>query len=164
MPLLAHWDAGVAPRVCRPDEDRLFRELVRAHGVDPDDQWVGRYVEYEWRHGRHLIDNGLCPVRGRHVLEFGCNIGATSVVLAALGATVTAVDVDASSIPVAELNARRYGLDHAMTFLHVPDTTSLPFGNCTFDVISCNSVLEYVRSRDLSSIQRELHRVLSPRG
>lgn len=155
---------GDRPVIFDTEADAHFNALARAMRADPADVWVGGYVEREWARARHLLDNSACAVAGKSVLEFGCNVGATSVVLAALGATVTAVDVDASILPLARLNARRYGLGDRITFLHVPDTTHLPFPDAGFDIITCNSVLEYVPSRDLAAVQRELHRVLARNG
>jgi SAM-dependent methyltransferase len=40
----------------------------------------------------------------------------------------------------------------------------LPFADAEFDVVTCNSVLEYVRPDLLSGAQRELNRVLRPSG
>ncbi len=40
----------------------------------------------------------------------------------------------------------------------------LPFANGEFDVVTCNSVLEYVRPELLSGVQQELSRVLKPGG
>jgi SAM-dependent methyltransferase len=41
---------------------------------------------------------------------------------------------------------------------------ALPFADGEFDVITCNSVLEYVRPDLLAAAQRELNRVLRPGG
>lgn len=153
-----------APRVCQPRADREFRALAAARGVNPDDAWVGGYVEYEWTHGRYLLDNPLCRVAGRDVLEFGCQIGGTAIVLAALGAHVTAVDVDRGCVTAATVNARRYGMEPRTTFVHVSDSSRLPFPDASFDVVCCNSVLEYVGAENLAPIQRELRRVLRPGG
>ncbi|HKO21002.1 MAG TPA: class I SAM-dependent methyltransferase, partial [Acidobacteriaceae bacterium] len=111
-----------------------------------------------------LFASALCPIAGREVLEFGCNIGATSIVLAHYGADVTAVDVSAESIELARLNARRYGMTNRIRFRLLHPGQRLPFANCSFDVITCNSVLEYVRPELLMQVQRELDRVLRPGG
>jgi 2-polyprenyl-3-methyl-5-hydroxy-6-metoxy-1,4-benzoquinol methylase len=153
-----------APRIVDPTADARFRAVVTSMDLDPDDPWIGSaYVDHEWHHGRHAF--AAAPsLNARHVLEFGCNVGATAVVLAALGAHVTAVDVDERCVQIARLNAERYGVAHRITFHHVPDTRALPFGAETVDVISCNSVLEYVPDAHLIPVQRELDRVLRPGG
>ena len=156
--------ASTPPRVVDPTADARFRALVTSMNLDPDDPWIGSaYVDHEWHHGRHAF--AASPsLRGRHVLEFGCNVGATAVVLAALGAHVTAVDVDERCVQIARLNAERYGVGDRVTFHHLPDTRALPFAARTFDVISCNSVLEYVPDLHLAPVQQELDRVLRPGG
>jgi 2-polyprenyl-3-methyl-5-hydroxy-6-metoxy-1,4-benzoquinol methylase len=152
-----------SPRVIHPAADARFRALVTSMGLDPDDAWIGSaYVDHEWRYGRHAFAGA--SLEGRHVLEFGCNVGATAVVLAALGAHVTAVDVDERCVRIARLNAERYGIADRTTFHHLPDTRALPFAAGTFDVVSCNSVLEYVPDRHLAPVQQELDRVLRPGG
>ena len=76
---------------------------------------------------------------------------------------MTAADIDAGWIELARFNARRYGQD-AIAFDHVPDTRALPYADGQFDLVACNSVLEYVNARDLAHVQREIDRVLAPGG
>jgi SAM-dependent methyltransferase len=125
---------------------------------------VGGYVDWEWAHARHVFDGLVAPVRGRAVLEMGCNVGATAVVLAALGAEVTAVDPSAALVELARANAARHGLGPRIAFHHVADTRRMPFESGRFDWICCNSVLEYVAPEALQSVLRELDRVLRPGG
>jgi SAM-dependent methyltransferase len=114
-------------------------------------------------HIGHLFATGLCPVDGREVLEFGCNIGATSIVLAHYRAQVTAVDISPACLEMARLNARRYG-SAGIRFQPLHEGERLPFADGEFDVVTCNSVLEYVRPELLAGVQRELDRVLKPGG
>jgi SAM-dependent methyltransferase len=103
-------------------------------------------------------------VSGEKVLEFGCNIGATSILLAAMDARVTAIDINRDYIELAKLNAASYGVEERIDFQYVPDTTQLPFKHGQFDIITCNSVLEYVAYPTLRNVQREIDRVLKPDG
>ncbi len=147
-----------------PEADRHFHELARSLSLNPADTWLGGYVDYEWNHGRHLFEVGLVSVDGRQVLEFGCNVGATAIVLAHLGAVVKAIDVNANYIALAELNAARYGVAGRIEFSVAPDTTKLPFDSGSFDVVSCNSVLEYVPRAMLGPVQLEIDRVTKAGG
>jgi SAM-dependent methyltransferase len=115
-------------------------------------------------HIGYVFATGLCPVAGKEVLEFGCNVGATSVVLAHYGAKVTAVDISAESLDLARLNAQRYGVADGIGFRLLKPDEPLPFTAGSFDVVTCNSVLEYVRPELLPGVQRELSRVLRPGG
>ena len=72
--------------------DQQFQLAVREQFPESY-EFEARYVEHEMAHIGHLFATGVCPVEGREVLEFGCNIGATSIVLAHYGAQVTAVDI-----------------------------------------------------------------------
>jgi SAM-dependent methyltransferase len=140
-----------------------FRVRAQALGLDPGDAWVGGYVEYEWKMLGAILRAYAVDLRGLRALEFGCNYGASSIVLAGLGASVRGVDVDSSAVELAHHNAARYGRSD-IALHHVPDTRRLPFRDGEFDFVLCNSVLEYVRVGHLPEIVRELHRVMKPGG
>ena len=152
------------PAIVSSAADDSFRASAIERGVNPDGRWVGGYVDYEWSHSRYVFEALPGGVGGRAVLEFGCNYGATSIVLAALGARVTAVDVDAACVRLAELNAARYGLEGRIAFERVADTSRLPFATASFDLVTCNSVLEYVPHDRLADVRKEIDRVLRPDG
>jgi len=152
------------PQIVDPQAHDAFCTFARSMGLDPDDLWVGRYVDYEWKHSRYVFEHACHSLKGQQALEFGCNYGATAIVLATLGVTVTAIDIDEQYIELAKLNAARYGLSEKITFLHVTDTTRLPFEAAQFHLVSCNSVLEYVPADVLQKVQREIDRVLAKNG
>ena len=150
------------PTICDTAADQQFQLAVREQFPDSY-AFEARYVEHEMAHIGHLFATGVCPVDGKGVLEFGCNIGATSIVLAHYGARVTAVDVSPACLKMARLNTRRYG-SAGIRFQPVDEGERLPFADGEFDVVTCNSVLEYVRPELLTGVQRELSRVLKPGG
>ncbi|HEU0100644.1 MAG TPA: class I SAM-dependent methyltransferase [Allosphingosinicella sp.] len=158
---------AIAPTVPSLISDRsvteAFKRRARALGLDPGDAWVGGYVDYEWKMLGAILRAYRIDLRGLQTLEFGCNYGASSIVMAGLGARVRGVDVDASAVELARCNAARYGRSD-IALHHVPDTRRLPFRDGEFDFVLCNSVLEYVRVGDLPEIVRELHRVMKPGG
>jgi SAM-dependent methyltransferase len=125
---------------------------------------VGGYVEYEWSHGRHVIESSGISLAGAKVLEFGCNVGATSIVLALLGARVTGIDVQPGVVGLASLNATRYGVGAVTDFLALADTRRLPFADQEFDMIVCNSVLEYIPRPIRRDVQQEMDRTLRRGG
>lgn len=148
------------------DANQEFREKAISMGLDPDDKWVGGYVEYEWKRFRHICENErvIEHVRNKQTLEFGCNFGASAIILSFLESQVTAIDIDADMIELARLNAKRYGVQNKIHFLHQPDTTTLPFGDGQFSFVSCNSVFEYIPSPLRADIKRELDRVIESEG
>jgi SAM-dependent methyltransferase len=150
------------PTIRDTTADEQFQLAVREQFPESY-EFEARYVEHEMAHIGHLFAAGMCLVDGKEVLEFGCNIGATSIVLAHYGARVTAVDISQSHLEMARLNARRYGSPE-VRFQPIGEGEPLPFADEQFEVVTCNSVLEYVRPELLGGVQRELNRVLRPGG
>jgi len=135
---------------------------------------AGRVHEQLWRaHAEGPISEALGPMlaamvsadqRGT-VLDFGCGTGASSIVLLRHGFDrVVGVDVCDRSLAIARVRARDHGLDCAASFLHVEDTTSLPFPDCEFEVVLCNAVFEHIPPPSRPSHIREVWRVLKPGG
>lgn len=153
--------AAVRPSAS-PDSWNAFAEAALVAGLDPADRWVGGYVDYEWAHLRALLEvYGIGP-EGRAALEFGCNVGASGVVLARLGAEVTGVDVDPAHVRLADANFALHGVEPRARAVHVADTRAMPFAGGAFDLAVANSVLEYVAADQLHAVVGEIHRVLRP--
>jgi SAM-dependent methyltransferase len=147
-----------------PAADSRFRQLLRAAGMKDDQRFGGGYVQWEWNHCRHLFTDLPVSLIGARVLELGCNIGATAVVLALLGAEVTAVDIHRRFTDVAEANAARFGVSTRVSVCCVEDTRRMHLDDGAFDLVSCNSVLEYVPRPHLEAVLAEAARVLRPAG
>jgi SAM-dependent methyltransferase len=145
------------------EAQRAFEAQARQLGLRPRDPWIGGQVDYAWDHLRLLLDVMPLRLEGMRVLEFGCNAGASAILLSYLGARVSACDHSADWISLARLNAARYSVDN-IDFVHAPDSRALPFGAGQFDLIACNGVLEYVGGAELAAVQRELDRLLAPGG
>lgn len=74
------------------------------------------------------------------------------------------MDIDASNIELAILNAELYGVGENIDFGLIAQNGHLPFEDEFFEVIICNSVLEYVEKSDLKKTLSELSRVLKSGG
>jgi len=153
-----------SPQIASAEADQAFRTLVKSYQLNPDNPWIGGYVDFEWQHSRYLFEALENGVTNRKVLEFGCNVGASAIVLALLNAKVTALEIDPQWLDLARANARRYGMENAIDFIQVTDSRLLPFADGEFELITCNSVLEYVNHQQLAEVLRELDRVLKPGG
>lgn len=158
-------DQSAGPAIQNSASDLRFRDMIRATlGGDPDSVWHSGYVDHIWEKCRHPLAHYLSLSGAQRVLEFGCNIGATSVVLAHMGAKVDALDISPRYIEVAKENATRYGFGDSITFTCHTDSTALPWSDASFDFVTCNSVLEYVPIGILPAVLAELDRVLAPGG
>jgi 2-polyprenyl-3-methyl-5-hydroxy-6-metoxy-1,4-benzoquinol methylase len=154
-----------SPYIVNKTAHNAFKETIRNDfNANPDSKWYDGYVAYEWEHLRYALLSLPFPLEGKNVLEFGCNIGASTVVLACLGAKVTAIDVNPSATKATALNVATYGKESQVTTHHFPDTTRLSFDDNLYDIIVANSVLEYVPHHQIDSVLHELKRVLKPQG
>jgi 2-polyprenyl-3-methyl-5-hydroxy-6-metoxy-1,4-benzoquinol methylase len=151
------------PEVVSRQADLRFRALAVKQGLNPDDRWIGGSVDHAWERNGLVFEHFGVPVSGARVLEFGCFVGGTAIVLAALGATVTAVDVDPAIVELATVNAERYGAKD-VSFHYVTDTTHLPFRDGEFDVAVCYSVLEYLPPAVFHRVQKEIDRTVRAGG
>jgi len=165
--------AAPSPAIGSAAARQTFDDRARSLGLDPASRWVGGYVEYEWTHLCPLLEAYGVEVGGRRILELGCNVGASAIVMAWLGGDVQAIDISEPNVALARANACRYGEpggelvrigEGRAGFRCVPDTRSLPYPDAAFDLVTCNSVLEYVDPGQLAAVQREVDRVLAPGG
>lgn len=143
---------------------KQFESAAIAANMDPDDKWVGGYAEYEWDHLRRLLSCYDMDVADKKILELGCNVGGSSVVMAALGGQITAIDIDPDMVRIAQANIGRHNQTARAMAQHIKDTRTLPYDDASFDYIIANSVLEYVRPDQLEELIGELHRVLKSGG
>jgi SAM-dependent methyltransferase len=97
-------------------------------------------------------------VRGWSVLDLGCGTGRHSLWLAAVGATVTAVDFSEGMLAEAR---RKPGAD-AVRFVAHDLHTPLPFADASFDLVVSGLVLEHLR--ELDHFFAEARRVLKSGG
>ena len=91
-----------------------FHNLHLPHGIQTHpDHPFGDFPARKWSQLRPHLPERL---DGWHVLDIGCNAGFYSFEMARLGATVTAIDVDAHYLTQARWAARVLGLDTQIEF------------------------------------------------
>jgi len=99
-------------------------------------------------------------LRDASILEIGCGTGSSTVALAEQGARVTAVDVDASSLAVANERCRAYGLDVTLAHANATEVDEL-FSGRHFDYIIFYAALEHMTMEERMSAMRATWRMLS---
>lgn len=117
-------------------------------------------------HQRNLADPiaAHLGLQDKNVLDFGSGTGALAVAVALKGATVTATDPTPVSLEACNWRARYFGLDeNQVRTVEIGVTPGLPFADCSFDMVTCNSVFEFIPLRRDEYV-RELVRVLRPGG
>jgi SAM-dependent methyltransferase len=100
----------------------------------------------------------LGELENTRVLDYGCGHGIAGVVLARLGADVTAFDLSGEFVREARQRARANGVN--LRCVHA-NGERLPFRDHSFDRIWGNAILHHLR---LPIAGRELMRVLRPGG
>ena len=114
-----------------------------------------------WNHVLNgLLEKQVCD-RTLHVLDLGCGPGFFSVIFAALGCQVTAVDMSAAMIERARQSLEAESLVEKVEF-HQGDAASLPFADNTFDLAVSRNITWLMR--DPESAYAEWLRVLVPGG
>lgn len=114
---LRDWERRVRDRL---DEERLIGDAM----VRRIEEWFG----YDFA--------------GKRVLVVGTATGAEYFVLAARGATVCGIDVNAQAVSILHLKARARGGDAQGVMVAAAE--GLPFAGESFDFVYCYTVLEHV--------------------
>jgi ubiquinone/menaquinone biosynthesis C-methylase UbiE len=122
----------------------------------------GAYSIWEHGEGGALLErysNYFGPLDGKDVLDIGCGFGGKTVAYAEAGATVIGVDIEKGNISRCIEFADSRGCRAAFV---TGDAQSLPFGDCSFDLVVANDSMEhFARPEDTLP---ELARVLRPGG
>jgi len=150
-----------------PDNDGADDAFIRyweRELLDPADPQRERWAALERsqiarNEGIAAEVDGFVSLRGRRVLDVGCQAGSLPIALCKRGAAVTGVDVDEKLIEGARIRARGHGV--APTFA-VAVAEALPFADASFDAVTFVDVIEHVA--DARAAVREIARVLRPGG
>jgi 2-polyprenyl-3-methyl-5-hydroxy-6-metoxy-1,4-benzoquinol methylase len=117
-------------------------------------------------HEKNLAEpiDHMVGLAGKKVLDFGSGTGALAVAVALRGARVTATDPTPTSLDACRWRAQYFGLDDERVRPVVVGTSpGLPFPDGSFDMVTCNSVFEFIPARREEHV-RELVRMLRPGG
>jgi tRNA (mo5U34)-methyltransferase len=105
------------------------------------DHRLGDFPRFKWKQIARRIPTDL---KGRRVLDIGCNAGFYSFELARRGASVMGIDVDPRYLRQANWAAKQFGLEHAVEFrrMQVYDLSRLKE---TFDLVLFMGVFYHLR-------------------
>jgi len=97
---------------------------------------------------------------GKRVLDYCCGNGENGVYSARFGADVIGIDISATGVENARLNAVREGVDKNCRF-EVMDAEATQFPDSTFDVVVEYGALHHL---DYPKAMTELRRIIKPTG
>lgn len=104
-------------------------------------------------------------LEGKRVLDIGSGSGSSALALINGGASyVQGVEPNAHFVDLADRRAQDEGLADKASFLHLTDTTKLPFDDGRFDIVTFNAVLEHVDPKLRAPILQEAFRCLKSGG
>lgn len=110
-------------------------------------------------YSRKIIELLKIIPEGKSALEVGCGGGILTEEIARLGFSSAGIDPSEQSINTASKHAFENGLKiEYLTGIG----ESLPFSDCSFNIVFCCDVLEHVQ--DLPKVISEISRVLKPGG
>jgi ubiquinone/menaquinone biosynthesis C-methylase UbiE len=96
-----------------------------------------------------------------HAHEIGCSLGQMTALLAPHFTRMTASDLSAKCVSLADKRLRRYGIEN-VDFVQADAEATPQFADATFDVVYSFSAIRYCP--DPLKALREIHRTLKPGG
>ena len=118
------------------------------HSISREDllQNISKFTDWGGQSWAHLTRYALSKVgslESKQVLEIGSRFGKMSGLFALLGAQVTALETDASAIPLAQKLADDWGVSSRISYLHYDGDLShcAALKGRQFDIIFSKSVL-----------------------
>lgn len=98
-----------------------------------------------------------------HLLDIACGSGGPALALAArTGCRLTGVDIEAAGIAQAKDISVALGLSHLAEFLVADCSQRLPFGDATFDLVTCIDAILHLKDRNAAL--KDWFRLLRPGG
>jgi 2-polyprenyl-3-methyl-5-hydroxy-6-metoxy-1,4-benzoquinol methylase len=110
-------------------------------------------------------------LNGLRVLDVGCRFGTSTLAISRMGANlVVGIDIDRSEITLAKrildelFHRTDLRGDGNISYVLVPQSGQLPFGQDRFDVVICNALFEHIEPRLRPAVVRELWSLIIPGG
>lgn len=151
----------------RAEEAEEIAKHAALYQVDSPDSL--RMKAWDWQ--KFATAEPLCAYRASilalgelqdvEILDAGCGDGWLSVILAKLGARVTAFDVSPEGVDVARARVRVNGVADRVD-LHCASFYDMPFPDGRFPLVIGQAILHHLRDKDAAA--RELSRVMRPGG
>lgn len=156
---------AVTETIDTPYTQETLRLLVRLKG----DWWLD---ELERRSQPKYIRQRLegliqrfGSLSGAKVLDMGSGSGSSALVMLDCGAqSVHGVEPNPDFVALANQRAQEENLADKTNFIQIIDTSSLPFDDQKFDLITFNAVLEHIAPHKRPAILQEAWRCLKPDG
>ena len=143
-------------------EAKFFDREADTQAITPlDPKIVERYAGATQHWATDFQFRAAGNLHGKRVLDVGAGTGDNSLVLAALGARVTAVDISPRSLEVLQKRAELSGLSGQIETICTPLEELRPREN--FDIIWVHAFLHHVLS-NLDFVLRQLQSLAGPRG
>jgi SAM-dependent methyltransferase len=159
--------AEICRKIPLERERNHFNEIARQSAASAAlrmPEWnIRRYdkpeetTPYPLEYAYHLLGD----LKGQKVLALGCGEGLDVVILGALGASVTAIDISDESLRLGAERARANGVEQNIRFVQGDAANLVGIPDGSIDKAHCIAILHHV---DIPATIRELRRVLKPRG
>jgi 2-polyprenyl-3-methyl-5-hydroxy-6-metoxy-1,4-benzoquinol methylase len=132
-----------------PSNQHFFRALAVHLAASHDDPCLPMYFEFALsanERGRKAADliEAIVPLAGKRALDVGCAYGGFLVALGECGAEPTGFDIDEALLALAAHNFRDADRSYPLHRADVTDPDDVAAFHDTFDIISCNDVIEHV--------------------
>ena len=148
------------------ERERIHFNKVAIRNFPPDllmPRWNIRRFEnpaadspFPLEYAFHLLGD----VQGKTIVDLGCGDGLNTVILAALGAKVIAVDVSDKSLETTKNRIAANRLDDRVLVVQA-DAASIPLCDARADGVLCASILRHL---DCLAPARQIRRILKPGG
>jgi len=150
-------------------ESREWDEIIKdkKHFIEPADYALSEqeYCEKQYAIWREIVLKAinLCGnLSGKRVLDFGCGVGNTSIILAERGAKVTALDISPEMIGRVQKRLTATAFHHHCDISYSVEPLEKCKFNEKFDIIFCGAVLHHIP--DFDNLMREFSKNLSKGG